>query len=280
MAATPLVYIILVNWNGKDVTLECLRSLNGISYRNFKIVVVDNASSDGSAQTIRDEFPNVAVLEMQQNLRFAGGTNAGLRYAMDHGAELLLLLNNDTTVDREFLNAMVSRILSADKIGMVAPKIYYDNDPQRIWFAGGRISMWSGTMRHVGLREVDRGQHDQPREIEYASGCCILTRTSVVRETGLLDESYLMYTEDADWSIRLRALGYGIVYEPRAKVWHKISVSAGGHLSWYKMKNKYFSNLRFFGRYAAWYQWLVFPWMNLLVNGYAAARYMVTTRRH
>jgi GT2 family glycosyltransferase len=216
---------------------------------------------------------------MQQNLRFAGGTNAGLRYAMDHGAELLLLLNNDTTVDRKFLSAMVSRILSSDTIGMVAPKIYYSDDPQRIWFAGGRISLWSGTMRHVGLREVDRGQHEQPREIEYASGCCILTRTSVVRRTGLLDESYFMYTEDADWCMRLRALGYRIVYEPQAEVWHKISVSAGGHLSWYKMRNKYVSNLRFFGRYAAWYQWLVFPWMNLLVNGYTAFRYMVATRR-
>ena len=279
MSAEPLVNIILVNWNGRDVTLECLRSLNNISYTNYRIVVVDNASSDGSVQAFRDEFPGVTVLEMMENLRFAGGTNAGLRHAIDRGAEMLLLLNNDTTVDREFLSFMVSRILSSDRIGMVAPKTYYSGDPRRIWFAGGRMSMWTGTMRHIGIRELDTGQFDRSREIEYASGCCILTRRTIINLVGVLDESFLMYTEDADWSMRIRQHGYTIVYEPRAKIWHKLSVSAGGHLSWYKMKNKFLSNLRFFGRYAAWYQWLVFPWMSLLVNGYAAVRYVVTTRR-
>jgi hypothetical protein len=279
MAREPLVYTVLVNWNGKDVTRECIRSLNAVMYGNMRIVLVDNASSDGSVQSIREEFPDVSVLEMQQNLRFAGGTNAGLRFAMERGAELLLLLNNDTIVGPGFLSAMVDRLLSDDGIGIVSPKIYYHDDPQRIWFAGGNISLWTGTMSHTGIREIDRGQYDNPVDIEYASGCCLLTRTSVAKRVGLLDESYHIYTEDADWSMRTRRAGYRIVYEPRAKVWHKLSVTSGGHLSWYKMKNKFISNLRFFGRYAAWYQWLVFPWMNLLVNGYAAVRYLVTARR-
>lgn len=279
MNSEPLVYIVLVNWKGKDVTLECLRSLRDITYGNCRIVVVDNASADGSVHAIRNEFPDVTVLEMPQNLRFAGGSNAGLKYAIEHGAELLLLLNNDTTVDPQFLNAMVSRVLSSSGIGIVAPMIYYYSDANRIWFAGGKISMWTGTMRHIGIRDVDRGQYDHPIDIDYASGCCILTRASVVRAVGLLDESYFMYTEDADWSMRVRHAGYSIVFEPQAKVWHKISISSGGHLSWYKMKNKFLSNLKFFRRYAAWYQWLVFPWMNLLVNGYAAVRYVATTRQ-
>ncbi len=279
MTAEPLVYIVLVNWNGKDVTLDCLLSLRAISYRNFKAVVVDNASSDGSVRTFHDEFPEVTVLEMEKNLRFAGGTNVGLQHAMEHGAELLLLLNNDTTVDPEFLSAMVSRLMSEDRIGIVTPKILYHDDPHRIWFAGGKISMWTGTMRHVGIRELDMGQYDRPREVQYASGCCILTRTSMAKEVGLLDESFHSYTEDADWSMRVRKAGYTIAFEPRAVIWHKLSVSTGGHLSWYKMKNKFVSNLRFFGRYAAWYQWLVFPWMNVLVNGYAALRFLASTRR-
>jgi len=279
MAAEPLVFIVIVNWNGRQVTLDCLASLREISYTNFKTVVVDNASIDGSAEVIRTAFPEVVLLEMQRNLRFARGTNAGIRYALQQDAEMVLLLNNDTTVDREFLSHMVGRMRSDREIGMVAPKIYYHNDPDRVWFAGGKVSMWTGTMRHVGIREKDRGQFDAPMEIEYASGCCILTHREVIDRVGLLDESFYMYTEDADWSMRTRHLGYKIMYEPRAKVWHKLSVSAGGHLSWYKVKNKFLGNLRFFARYATWYQWLVFPWMNLLVNGAAALRYMMTTRR-
>jgi len=279
MTAEPLVFIVIVNWNGREITLDCLRSLQGIRYRNTKTIVVDNASSDGSVEAIRREFPAVEVLDMKENLRFAGGNNAGIAFSLEHGAELVLLLNNDTTVHPEFLGHMVARILSAPDVGMVAPKIYYHHDPQRIWFAGGVISMWTGTMWHIGIREPDRGQYDTPRDIEYASGCCILVSRSMMEQVGMLDTSYAMYTEDADWSLRTRRAGLRIAYEPAAMIWHKLSVSAGGHLSFFKMKNKFLSNIRFFSRYAAWYQWLVFPWMNILVNGVAAIRYVAATRK-
>jgi hypothetical protein len=133
-------------------------------------------------------------------------------------------------------------------------------------------------MRHIGIREVDLGQHDMVREIGYASGCCILVRADVIRKIGMLDESYHMYTEDADWSMRVRRAGYAIVYEPAAKVWHKLSVTAGGHLSWYKLKNKFISNMRFFWRYGSWTQRLVFPWLSVMVNILAAVRYLFTRR--
>jgi GT2 family glycosyltransferase len=274
----PLVYIIIVNWNGREVTLDCLDSLSRLSYKHTKVVVVDNASSDGSVIAIGTRFPDVAILEMKENLRFAGGTNAGMRYGLEHGAEMFLLLNNDTTVDPEFLTGMVERITSSSDIGMVAPKIYYHGDPTRIWFAGGSISMWTGTMKHQGIREVDHGQFDTATEIEYSTGCCILVKREIVEKVGMLDESFTMYTEDADWSMRVRRAGYTILFEPKARIWHKLSVSSGGHLSWYKTRNKFISNLRFFGRYAAWYHWLVFPWANILVNGYAAAKYVLTAR--
>jgi GT2 family glycosyltransferase len=275
----PRVFTILVNWNGRDVTLECLASLAHIRYRTNSIVVVDNASTDGSVDAIRRHHPDVTVLAMKENHRFAGGNNAGMRHALEHGADMILLLNNDTTVADDFLTHMVGRMQSHPAIGMVAPKIYYHDDPARIWFAGGVVSMWTGTMRHTGIRERDNGQHDTAGEIDYASGCCILVRRSVVERVGMLDESFYMYTEDADWSMRVRRAGHTIIYEPKARIWHKLSVSAGGHLSWYKMKNKLISNLRFFGRYAAWYHWLVFPWMNVVVNVLAAIRYIVQTRK-
>ena len=97
----------------------------------------------------------------------------------------------------------------------------------------------------------------------------------VVEEVGMLDESYFMYTEDADWSMRVRRAGYTIMYDPTSHVWHKLSVSAGGHLSAFKMKNKFFSNMKFFARYASWYHWFVFPWANIVVNSFAAFRYFI-----
>jgi hypothetical protein len=278
MSTQPLVFIIIVNWNGRDITLDCLDSLSRISHRNTRTVVVDNASTDGSVDAIRSRFPAVVVLKMKSNLRFAGGTNAGIRYGLEHGAEMFLLLNNDTIVDPEFLSRMVNCMTSTTSIGMVGPKIYYHDNPTRIWFAGGRLSMWTGTMKHVGIREIDSGQFDTQKQIEYTTGCCILMKREIVERVGLLDESYAMYTEDADWSMRVRRAGFTIIYEPKAKIWHKLSVSAGGHLSFFKMRNKFLSNLRFVARYAAWYHWLVFPWANILVNGYAAMKYVLTTR--
>ena len=273
------VYIILVNWNGKDVTLECLRSLNAVSYKNVRIIIVDNASTDGSVPVFRSQFPQCDVLEMRENLRFAGGTNAGLKHGLGQGGQLFLLLNNDTTVAPDFLTTMVARLHSDPRTGLVAPKIFYDNDPTRIWFAGGAISRWTGTMKHIGIREIDGGQYNTVRDIDYATGCCILTKREVLERIGLLDESFHMYAEDADWSERARRAGYRIVYEPAARVWHKLSGSVGGHMSTFKMKNKFIGNFRFFGRYARWYHWLVFPWMSILVNVFAAVKYLVTVRR-
>ena len=269
----PLVFIILVNWNGKNVTLDCLDSLKRLSYRNFRLVVVDNASSDGSVEAIRETHPEIVLVEQKQNLRFAGGNNVGMKYALEHGAELICLLNNDTTVDGNFLSHLVNHMQTNDKIGIIAPKICYHDEPNRIWFAGGEISMWTGTMKHTGIREIDSGQYDVSKEIDYSTGCCILTRREVVEKVGMLDESFFMYTEDADWSMRVRRAGYAILYEPQAKVWHKLSVASGGHLSFFKMKNKFISNLRFFFRYASLPQKFVFPWMNVVVNGIAAAKF-------
>jgi len=272
------VFVIIVNWNGKEDTLDCLRSLKDVAYPQWTIVVVDNASSDGSVETFRSKFPDIMILEQKNNLRFAGGNNVGIKYAMEHGAEAVLLLNNDTTVHPDFLTHLAERLHDESSAGMVVPKIYYHRDKNRIWFAGGEISFWTGTMNHTGIREIDRGQHDKLRMIDYATGCCVLVRSSAIEKVGVLDDSYFIYTEDADWSMRVRKAGFTILYEPAAKIWHKLSVSAGGHLSSFKMRNKFVSNMRFFVRYASWYHWLVFPWMSLVANGMAALKYLLKAR--
>jgi GT2 family glycosyltransferase len=279
MASEPRVAIVIVNWNGRALTLECLRSLRWIVSPQVQLIVVDNGSTDGSLEGIRETSPEMTLIALGENRRFAGGNNAGIRQALRDGAEMVLLLNNDTIVDPDFLHFMVERMDSDSRCGMVAPKILYETDRRRIWYAGGCISFWTGTLRHVGIREIDHGQYDTPRSIEYATGCCVLVKREVIEHIGMLDESFFMYGEDADWSLRAGGAGYTLLYEPRAVIWHKVSVSAGGHLSWYKLRHKFASNLRLIGRYASWYHWFVFPWMNILVNGFSAFRYLLKAPR-
>jgi hypothetical protein len=244
-----------------------------------RLLLVDNGSSDGSAAAARKAFPDVEVLETGSNLRFAGGNNAGMRLALSSGADFLILLNNDTLVDPGFVSRLMERMQQDLRCSIVAPKILYAGEPDRLWFAGGAVSLWSGTMRHIGIRETDRGQHDSPLEIDYASGCCLMIRRSIVERIGMLDETYRMYGEDTDWCMRARRAGYTVWYEPSAKIWHRVSVSVGGHLSWYKQRHKALSNMRFFLRYAAWYQIPVMMILSPLLNVVAAVRYVLTARR-
>lgn len=279
MAADPLVDILLVNWNGRDVTLDCLASIRSLTYPRFRVTVVDNASSDGSVPAIRSAFPDAAILEQPTNTRFAGGNNIALRHALDNGAELLCLLNNDTVVDPAMLTWLVRAWQSAPTAGMISPKILYHLAPGRLWYAGGRVSMWTGTLEHLGIRESDGWGPAETVETGFATGCCLLTGRDVVERVGLLDESFFMYTEDVDWCLRARGAGYRILYEPRARCLHKISASAGGHLSAFKLRNKFLSNLRLFARHAEWYHWLTFPWLTLPANLLAAIRYFFQRAR-
>jgi len=255
----PLVYIIVLTWNGKADTIECLNFLQHVEYQNFKIVVVDNGSTDGTCEAIKKQFPVVELVANKENLRFAGGNNVGMQYALQNGAEYVLLLNNDTVVDKHFLKNLLEVASTNPGIGMVGPKIYYFTDKQRLWYAGGKIVWWKGLVSHVGIREVDHGQYDEIKETDYITGCCILVKRSVIESIGMLDERYFIYGEDADWCVRTTRKGFNLVYVPASVIWHKVSVSAGGHLSWFKNWNKLKSTLRFFARYAAWHQWITIP---------------------
>lgn len=259
MANAPLVYIIVLTWNGKDDTLECLKSLQNLSYQNARTLVVDNASTDGTAEAIKRTYPNIEIITNHSNLRFAGGNNAGIKHALEHSADYVLLLNNDTVVDQEFLSHLVRAAEHDEHAGMVGPKIYYYINPRQIWFAGGKIEWWKGWISHVGIREHDRGQYDAIREVDYLTACCVLVKKEVIERIGTLDEHYFIYGEDTDWCIRAQRAGYKLSYVPSAVVWHKLSVSSGGHLSWFKNWNKLKSQLRLMVRYAKPYHWLTIP---------------------
>jgi len=257
----PAVFVILVNWNRKDDTLECLHSLANVTYPRMHIVLVDNASTDDSVANVKREFPSVNLIRNRSNLRFAGGNNVGIAHALGKGADYVLLLNNDTVVDPDFLTRLVNTAEQAPTNGMVGGKIYYYGDRNRIWYAGGRIEWWKGWISHIGLREEDRGQHDKSAQVDYITGCCLLVKRLVIETVGMLDERFFMYGEDVDWCLRAQRAGFHLLYEPGAKVWHKLSASSGGHFSWYKNWNKLRSTLRLAARYANPFQWVTIPVM-------------------
>ncbi|RJP72912.1 MAG: glycosyltransferase family 2 protein, partial [Candidatus Zixiibacteriota bacterium] len=201
MSSTPSLAVIVVNWNRRDDTLACLASLALVTYPHFRVILVDNGSTDGSVAAVRERFPRVQVIESPVNLRFAGGNNLGLREVLARGDDYALLLNNDTTVDADFLDKLVA---AAQETGaaLAAPKILYFYRPEVIWFAGGELVPTLGYVRHWGLRQRDDGRFDQRRETTFLTGCALLIRRDALETVGLLDEDYYLYSEDADYCLR------------------------------------------------------------------------------
>jgi GT2 family glycosyltransferase len=258
--AAPSIAIIVLTWNGRDLTLDCLRSLEGVTTPGLRIILVDNASTDGTAEAVRRRYDQrITVIENPANLGFAAGNNVAIQRALADGADFILLLNNDTVVAEDLVDHLLQPMLDTPAIGITAPKIYYAEPENQIWFAGGEISMWRGVAKHTGIREMDRGQYETARDIDYATGCAFLARRAVFEKAGDLDPGFRAYFEDADFCMRAREAGFRIRYVPAARVWHRISASTGGQLSRRKVARKLTSSRRFFARHAKPYHWLTIP---------------------
>lgn len=232
----PRVSVIVLNWNGLDLTKECLDSLQKVSYPNLEVILVDNGSLDGSQGYFRENYPWVRLIENSRNLGFAGGNNVGMRSALKGDVDYILLLNNDTVVDPRFIDELVEKGESRADIGVLCPKIYYYDDPDIIWYAGGSISLLRGASRHFGFREIDMGQHDTPREVNFVTGCAFFIKRAVIEKIGLLDEAFFIYSEDADWSTRAVKAGYRCWYVPASRIWHKEGMSSKCKPNGYKAR--------------------------------------------
>lgn len=226
--SAPRVCVILVNWNGWRDTVECLQSCETLDNESCEIVVIDNGSTDESVERISSLCPGVRLVEVGENLGFAGGNNVGIEYALKVGFDFVWLLNNDTTVAAESLSALVDTAESDEHIAVVGSKIYYSSEPNVIWFAGGVIDRVKGWTLHRGLNEADTGQYDACEETQYVTGASMLVRTAAIREVGMMRTEYFLYWEEVDWCTRIADAGWSIVYQPKSLVWHKVSASAGG----------------------------------------------------
>jgi len=246
----PKVFIIILHWQGAEDTLECLTSLKNNDYRNYQVVIIDN----GSDEKPQAPSPEIKVIYNKKNLGFAGGNNVGIKYALEKGANYVLLLNDDTIVDKSFLSKLVEAGESKEDFGIIGPKIYFYEERNRIWSAGGKLN-WlynKGTLR--GWNEIDHSQYDSPKiqETPHLTGCCILIKREVIEKIGLMPEDYFLYYEDADWSLKARRAGFRCVFVPESNIWHKISRSALAESSsyiYYHVRN----GLVFAQKFAPWY---------------------------
>lgn len=218
---------VLVNWNLKAETLECVRSLLSAGLAVERIVVVDNGSTDGSVSALEAEFgAALPIVAAAKNFGYAAGVNLGVRHALTLGADWLCLMNNDTTVAPDFVAALTRAAHAARTYAILAPLIFYDREPDRIWYCGDRLV--AGTLF---TRSLYRDQHVKSRlipvlPVDFVSGCGMIVRRDVFAACGFLDESLFMYGEEVDYCWRARMAGYQLAVITGARMWHKVSASA------------------------------------------------------
>ena len=251
--------IVVLNWNSRDMTKECIQSLVAMQGDSFRILVVDNGSRDGSVEYLRETFPQIDVIANGRNLGFAAGCNVGMKRAVAENFEYVLLVNNDTICDPDMLRELLKQVDESSKVGIVSPKIYYFKPPDAIWWVGGTYSSWTGLAKHVDLRAIDTGKYNVPRDLDWATGCVMLLSCEALRVAGLFDEQIFGNGEDVDLSLRLRKLGYVVRYAPAAKVWHKEGIDYQKNVGEYARTFTLVRNLLWLmHKHARTYQWLTF----------------------
>lgn len=212
--------VVVLNWNGSDDTIACVRSLQAMARTPDAIVVVDNASTDGSEERLRASCPGVEVLQSGANLGFAGGNNVGIRRALALGADLVWLLNNDATAHRDALGELLAEADRDPRVGMVGSRIYVMQRPEQLQcWGGGWANPWTGRSS-----EFD---HPVPvGRLDYITGCSLLLRRGALETAGLLDEGFFMYFEDTELGYRYRRAGWKLGVADRALVFHKGGATA------------------------------------------------------
>jgi|SRR3989344_228860 len=225
-----LVSVVVLNWNGKDHLKTCLSSLSKVPYRPLELIVVDNNSSDGSVEMVKEIFPNVKVIQNKKNLGYAGGNNIGIKKSK---GEYIFVLNNDTEVDKDFLNPLVDDMDSDKNIVCVQPKLVYAT-AQDILNAVGSFFTSSGFLYHYGYRKSAKLPQYQKKLLIYtAKGAAMLFRKSALDKVGLFDEDFFIFFEETDLCHRLWLSGYKVMYEPKSIVYHFEAVDTGRQMGDY-----------------------------------------------
>jgi GT2 family glycosyltransferase len=235
--------IVVLSWNGRRDTLACLDSLRRVERDDIGVVCVDNGSTDGSVEAIREHHPEAVLIENGRNLGYSGGNNAGIRHALAHGGRWVVLLNNDATIAPDAIDAFERAAAEHPRAGILSGKVLFQEPPDRVWFAGQRFNATLGySGRPRGYGRPDGPAYSRVVPTERAAGALMAVSRGAIDAAGLLDEQLFAYIEDVDWSLRARAAGFEVLFVPDARAWHAVGGSTGGeygstHTLYYGVRN-------------------------------------------
>jgi GT2 family glycosyltransferase len=244
---SPLVDVIILNWNLPEDTIRCVRSVLHLKYPNYQINVVDNGSTDESVQKLSNQLGDkVHLIVNKNNLGFGGGCNVAIKKSLSSEAYYTLLLNNDTVLAPNMLTELVQVMESDAGIGVAGPIIYYADNPNGVWFAGIKYkAKFYAIRRELQLKQPLKRIED----VDLVSGCGMLVRREVWETVGLFASDFFMYSEDADFSLRVQRSGFRLVTATQAKMWHRVSASTGGSESPMKQYYQVRSSLLFYRKH-------------------------------
>ncbi len=224
----PQVMVLILSFNGRDLLAESVRSYLANDYSRFEVVVIDNGSSDGTAEYIKKEFPKVRLLRTNKNLGYSGGFNLGLDYAFkEKNADYVLVSNNDVKADAKVISALVKVALADNMTGFVTGKVYYYDQPDVLQTVGKKEDpiRWNGGQ--IGKHEKDAGQYDRVEERAFSDDIFTLVAKKLYDEIGGYDPAFFLQCEEFDWQARAKQAGFKIMYAPQARIWHKESMTIG-----------------------------------------------------
>ena len=221
------ISIITINYNGLEDTCALIESIP--FNENMEVIVVDNASNNQEAEIISQRYPQIKVIRSDQNLGFAGGNNLGIQASTGN---YIFLVNNDTIFKDFNIQALIDRLESSPKIGVVCPKIRFAWGNHPIQFTGYTpLSKITIRNKAIGFGEKDQGQYDFPHTSPYAHGAAMMLKREVIDRVGLMPECFFLYYEEIDWSMMITRAGYEIWYEPECTIYHKESQATGQNSS-------------------------------------------------
>ena len=241
----PKVSLIILNWNGKDVLRECLHSASDMDYSNYNIILVDNGSTDGSQDFVQQNFPEVDLIENEENLGFAEGQNIGIRHAIRTGAEYLFVLNNDVKFDRSVLSELVAAFERDESIWIAGPILYHAENPTAVQKTGAMIEWSTGRTPWLRVKRPDRAPL---KMVEVDSVGMFLAKAALFENIGLFDRKLFTYWEDTDLCLRAKKAGYKVVCVLTARLWHKESHTSRkvpGFRTYYITRNRFWMEKKY-----------------------------------
>lgn len=236
------VFVIIVNFNGWKDTIECIESLNSLRLPYLSIIVVDNNSNDDESRQILKSESSEKRFELilsKYNGGFSYGNNLGIRLALAKNADFVLLINNDTIVEEDFITPLIEFLKKNINCGAISPRINFFYDKKKIWYDGGDFNKFICKAKHFRFEKVEAKSRGYCKT-NYLTGCCILLPKKVIDDVGLLDERFFLYGEDTEYCLRIKKMGYSLFWDSDCVIYHKVSASTGRYTKqtlYYQVRN-------------------------------------------